>query len=369
MWNWSHKNWPEFSFNKEALEGLELEFAKNTGMFLGVLKHFKSEEKKDFLVDILSSEAIKTSEIEGEFLNRDSVQSSIKRNLGFSVDKRKVSPAEYGISEMMVDLYLHYNKRLTHEQLFIWHEMLTNGRRDLNDIGRYRTHEDPMQVVSGAMGREKVHFEAPPSQLMKAEMKKFIEWFNRSHSDSSRLERFPLIKAGITHLYFVCVHPFEDGNGRIGRALAEKSLAMSIEQPTFILLSHTIEANRKAYYKSLEKNNRDLEITDWLIYFGQTILDAQKFTLKKINFLIEKAKFFDRFSSQLNERQVKVVLRLFEAGHEGFKGGLSSNNYKTIAKTSASTATRDLSDLVEKNILIKKGVLKSTRYFLNIQVI
>ncbi len=367
VWNWMLKEWPRFTYNAEALEALEFQFSENSGTVFGVLKHLQEESKDDFLVEILSDEAIKTSEIEGEYLDRDSVQSSIKKNLGLAVEPRKIPPAEYGISEMMVDLYLNYNQTLTHEQLFLWHKMISNGRRDLTDIGRYRTHEDPMYVVSGRLDSPKVHFEAPPSKTVSAEMDKFVSWFNQEHQKFNKQNILPLAKAGIAHLYFVSIHPFEDGNGRIGRAIAEKSLAQSTLRPSLISLSSTIEANKKSYYTLLEKSNTTLEITDWLIYFANTILKAQENTLKRIDYLLQKTKFFDRYSSQLNERQIKVIKRLFEAGFDGFKGGLSANNYQTIAKASASTTTRDLQDLINKQILFKTGLLKSTRYFLNIE--
>lgn len=367
VWNWMLKDWPQFSYDAKALEALEYQFSENSGTVFGVLKHVQEESKDNFLVEVLSDEAIKTSEIEGEYLNRDSVQSSIKKNLGLAIEKRKIPPAEFGISEMMVDLYLNYDKTLTHEQLFSWHKMITNGRRDIKDIGCYRTHEDPMQVVSGRLDLPKVHFEAPPSKIVPDEMEKFVSWFNQIHQKDVNQKLLPLTKAGIAHLYFVSIHPFEDGNGRIGRAIAEKSIAQSTLRPSLISLSSTIDANKKSYYAFLEKSNTTLEITDWLVYFSKTILEAQEHTLKRIDFLIEKTRFFDRFSSQLNERQLKVVKRLFDAGHKGFKEGLSANNYQTIAKTSASTATRDLQDLINKQILIKTGTLKSTRYFLNIE--
>ncbi len=371
VWNWMLKDWPRFTYDAKALEVLEYQFSENSGTVFGVLKHVQEESKNDFLVEILSDEAIKTSEIEGEVLNRDSVQSSIKKNLGLAVDKRKVPPAEYGISEMMVDLYLNYNQTLMHEQLFSWHKMITNGRRDLIDIGCYRTDEDPMQVVSGRLDLPKVHFEAPPSKTVPAEMEKFVSWFNQVHQKNKQKNKqqniLPLAKAGIAHLYFVSIHPFEDGNGRIGRAIAEKSIAQSTLRPSLISLSSAIDANKKDYYSLLEKSNTTLEITDWLVFFAKTILDAQEHTLKRIDFLIEKTKFFDRYSKQLNERQLKVIKRLFDAGHEGFLGGLSANNYQTIAKASASTATRDLQDLIKKQILLKTGVLKGTRYFLKIE--
>ncbi|AUC81782.1 Fic family protein [Lacinutrix sp. Bg11-31] len=366
IWNWLLKNWPHFSYNKEELEKLELQFYQNTGSVFGAIKHIEGVSKDDLLVEILSNEAIKTSEIEGEILNRESVQSSIKGNLGFAVENRKIAPAESGISTMMVDLYKNYHKPLTHKQLFEWHKMLTNGRRDLIDIGSYRTHKSPMQVVSGRLDKPTIHFEAPPSGKMKAEMEAFISWFNTIHHPDNN-SMLPLAKAGITHLYFVCIHPFEDGNGRIGRALAEKSIALSTGQPTLISLSHSIEANKKAYYNTLETNNKTLEITNWLHYFGETILEAQQDTLKRIDFIVEKIKFLDRYSNQLNKRQHKVILRLFDAGYTGFVGGLSANNYTKIAKTSASTATRDLKDLTDKKILVKTGALKGSRYALNLK--
>lgn len=361
-WNWKSKKWPHFTFDEAVINALELKFSQNTGTVLGAFKHVNSEEKEQLIIEILSNEAVKTSEIEGEYLDRDSIQSSIKKNLGLKVDKKKVAPAEFGISEMMVDLYKNFDKPLTHEQLFNWHKMLTNGRRDLTDIGIYRTHEDPMQVVSGRLDRPTIHFEAPASHDVPKEMEQFVLWFNKSENNV-----LPIAKAGITHLYFVCIHPFEDGNGRIARALTEKCVAQSVGQPALISLSKTIEANKKAYYNALENNNKELDITDWLLYFGQTILDAQEDTLKLIDFLIEKAKFFDRFNSLMNERQLKVVTRIFNAGHQGFDGGLSADNYAKIAKTSASTATRDLKNMLDKNMCFKTGELKGTRYWLNLK--
>ena len=211
---------------------------------LGAIKHVEGVSKDDLLVEILSIEALKTSEIEGEILNRESVQSSIKKNLGLAVENRKIAPAEFGISEMMVDLYQNHDKALTHEQLFEWHKMITNGRRDLADIGKCRTHESAMQVVSGRLDKPTVHFEAPPSTKMTEEMEQFISWFNEIHHPNNS-NMLPLAKAGITHLYFVCIHPFEDGNGRVGRALAQKSIALSTGKPTLISLSHAIEAQKK----------------------------------------------------------------------------------------------------------------------------
>ncbi|WP_281988974.1 Fic family protein [Aquimarina aggregata] len=244
--------------------------------------------------------------------------------------------------------------------------MLTNGRRDLVDIGKYRTHKEPMQVVSGRLDNPNVHFEAPPSNQMPKEMEQFIRWFHNNHFEQKQ-ELLPIAKAGMAHLYFVCIHPFEDGNGRIGRAIAEKSITLSTRKPALISLSQTIESAKKEYYNALEMYNTTLDITGWLEYFGKTILQAQENTLKQLDFLIEKTKFFDSYNSLLNARQLRVIQRLFKAGHEGFLGGLSAENYVRIAKTSSSTATRDLVDLVRQGVFTKTGSLKSTRYFLNIK--
>ena len=363
-WNWEQEDWPHFRYDDAALKGLEETFLHRSGLLLGAYKHITDEEKDTLKVDLISTEALKTSEIEGEFLNRDSIQSSIRRNLGLETDNRKVPPAEQGIAEMMVDLYRNYAKPLSHQTLFNWHEMLTLGRRDLKDIGRYRTHTDPMQVISGPIGKEKVHYEAPPSTAMKAEMKSFIDWFKKTGPKGK--EPLPaLTRAGVAHLWFVSIHPFEDGNGRIGRALAEKALSEYLGHPALIVTSQTIQNNKKAYYAMLEQNNKDNEITEWLKYFSQTILDAQDETQTQIDFLISKARFFEKF--QLNERQKKAVLRIFKEGPKGFKGGLSAENYITITGTSRATATRDLQDLVQKGALTKTGEFKSTRYYLKIK--
>jgi len=365
-WNWQKNDWPQFTYKKSAIADLEARFSHRSGIFLGALKHVSTEEKNTLVVDLMSTEALKTSEIEGEILNRDSLQSSIRRNFGLEAKNRKIPPAEQGIAEIMVDLYMTFNKPLSHGQLFAWQKMLMKGRRDLNALGAYRTHEAPMQVVSGAIHKPKVHFEAPPSKVMHREMTQFIKWFNDTAPDGKN--PLPaLTRAGIAHLYFVCVHPFEDGNGRIGRALAEKVLSQCLGQPTLIALSHTIQERKKTYYESLEKNNKDSEITAWLVYFANTILEAQGYTQKLIDFLIEKSKLYEKLRGKMNERQEKVIARMLREGPEGFKGGLSAEKYLSIAKTSRATATRDLQDLVEKSALLKTGERKYTRYWLNIR--
>ena len=363
--NWQHKDWPDFSWRTDGLEEFEAQFLRQSGVLIGSAKHFSEEDKKLLIVEMITGEALKTSEIEGEYLNRDSVQSSIRRNFGLDTDNRRIPPAEQGIADMLTDLYLNFAKPLSHAQLYKWHKFLVGGRRDLKAIGRYRSHKEPMQVVSGPIHKPIVHFEAPPSARMKQEMAAFLSWFAKT-APNGDAPLPALTRAGIAHFYFVCIHPFEDGNGRIGRAIAEKALSQALGEPTLIALSQCIEKNRKAYYDALEANNKTTDITDWLIYFSQTILEAQSLSLRLIDFLIEKTKFYDRAKGQLNARQDKVIRRLFREGIDGFKGGLSAENYISITGTSRATATRDLQDLVEKGILIKTGELKSTRYHLNI---
>lgn len=360
-WNWQQADWPNFRYDSSQLEGFEAQFLKREGLLLGAFKHLDEDDKATLRIEVISTEALKTSEIEGEYLNRDSVQSSVRRQFGLQTDHRKTSPSEEGIAEMMVNLYQTYADLLSHSTLFSWHTMLTKGRHDLQDRGTYRTHPEPMQVVSGYVHKPTIHFEAPPSAQMDKEMDQFIQWFN------GRDRHLPALSySGMAHLYFVCIHPFEDGNGRIGRAIAEKALAQALGEPTLIALSYTIEKHKKAYYNALEKANKSNEVTDWLVYFSKTILEAQDYTQKYIEFLIEKTKMYDRVRGDLNERQKKVLSRLFHEGPEGFKGGLSAENYISITKTSRATATRDLHELVSMNVLTKTGERKHTRYILNI---
>jgi Fic family protein len=222
-----------------------------------------------------------------------------------------------------------------------------------------------MQVVSGPIHKRKVHFEAPPSSHVPDAMKQFVKWFNDT-APGGKTPLSPLTRAGIAHLYFVCIHPFEDGNGRIGRALAEKSLAQNFGQPSLVALAYTIERKRNDYYASLERNNKETEITDWLKYFANTILEAQNNTIRRVDFYVVKAKFYEKHRGALNERQEKVIARIFREGIDGFKGGLSAENYISITGTSRATATRDLQSLIEKGALTKTGELRHTRYHLNL---
>jgi Fic family protein len=364
-WNWEDPTWPHFTYDPKALEKLEAEFLLRSGEFIGAFKHVTQGDQVNLRIELISDEALKTSEIEGEMLNRDSVQSSLRYQFGIAKSQSGVPAAESGIAQMMVDLYRNFAAPLTAEILFGWHTMLMGDSRSIKTIGDYRKHPEPMQVVSGPISHRKVHFEAPPSERMAEEMAAFITWFNVTAPGGARA--LPaLTRAGIAHLYFVSIHPFEDGNGRIARALAEKSLAQNLNQPTLIALAYTIERKRKAYYDALEHNNKSIEITDWLVYFAETVLEAQDNTNKRVEFYVAKTKFYERLRGQLNDRQEKVIARMFKEGIDGFKGGLSADNYISITRAARATATRDLQDLVAKGALTRTGELRHTRYHLKL---
>lgn len=364
-WNWQLEGWPQFAWQPPRLRLREQAFTENAAVAVGTMRHIGSEDREELVIELLSSNAISTSAIEGEILDRDSVQSSLRRQLGMSAANLRSRPAEAGIAEMMADLYRRPLSPISEQRLFEWHRMVMNGRRDLSQIGSYRSHDEPMQIVSGALGRERVHFEAPPSDRLAKEMGMFLKWLDRTSPGGP--EPLPtLARAGIAHLWFESIHPFEDGNGRIGRVIAESILARAISTPTFSALSKTLLKHRKDYYARLEAASTTLLIDDWLSWFADRALEAQASADDLVGFLIEKTRLMDRLRGMINERQEKVLLRMLAEGPEGFEGGLSAGNYATITGAPPSTITRDLSDLVDKGALQRSGERKATRYRLNL---
>jgi Fic family protein len=206
---------------------------------------------------------------------------------------------------MMVDVYVNYNKPLTHQTLSLWHKMLTYGRRDLKVIGNYRKHKEPMQIVSGNLSSPKLFYEAPPSKVVKVEMTKFINWYKAQVKAKDGLP--VLIFAGIVHLYFEVIHPFEDGNGRIVRTLAEKAVSQKLQTPALNSFAKIIESNKKEYYAALQSRNHDLDIDKWLLYFCKTLLKSQQYSIDLVSFMITKTKFFNKYNNAINERQLKVL--------------------------------------------------------------
>jgi Fic family protein len=365
-YNWQQRDWPQFRFDTRIIEDALFSFAQETGHISGMLNTLPEDVQLEAITNTLIAEAIKSSAIEGEYLSRQDVVSSIRNKLGLDTIPEHIKDKRaQGAGELVVDVRNTYNEALTKEKLFEWHRMLLKQSKSIN-LGTWRKDKAPMQVVSGRLGREKIHFEAPPSDRVPAEMDRFINWFNETAPGGQLEIRKAPVRAAIAHLYFESIHPFEDGNGRIGRAIAEKALSQTIGRPVLLSLSACIEDNKNAYYHALETAQKSNEISDWMSYFVNTILDAQKQAKQLIDYTLRKAKFFDRFRHILNERQLKVVRKMMEAGPEGFEGGMAARKYISITRTSKATATRDLQELVESGVMISEGAGRSIHYFLNI---
>ncbi len=366
-YNWQQSDWTQFTFMQGTAEDELLIFSEKVGWVSGILEGLPAETRQEVIVDIILAEAIKTSEIEGEYPSRKDVLSSIRRNLGLHTSQEYIKDkTAAGLGELMIDVRKTFKESLTEEKLFAWHRMLLGEDKSIK-AGQWRTHEDPMQVVSGAMGKTRVHYEASPSSRVPAEMKKFIRWFNETAPGGRKEIKKAPVRSAIAHLYFETIHPFEDGNGRIGRAIAEKALSQTIGRPVMLSLSRTIEANKNAYYTALEKAQQSNEITQWILYFVRTTLDAQIEAESQIEFTLKKTKFFDRFKDQLNERQMMVIRRMLEEGPSGFEGGMNARKYIGITKTSKATATRDMQELLEIGAFIPAGKAggRSTSYQVN----
>jgi Fic family protein len=366
MYNWQQKDWRKFSYNESEFTEIALEFTSLAGESHGYVNSLSSKEQAETIISILVKEAIKTSAIEGELLSRVDLISSIRKKLGYVTTSYKIKDKRAeGIGILLVKARENIEDDLTSKQLYEWHKLLMQGNHYIN-VGKYRKHSEPMQVVSGAVGKETIHFEAPPSSIVPKEMKLFIQWFNQTKPDGKEAIHNPLVRSAIAHLYFETIHPFEDGNGRMGRIIAEKALSQGLKRPILMSLSTAIEADKKSYYAALKKAQRTNDLTQWIHYFSKTILEAQQNFITTVNFLIKKTTFFDKHRDQLNEAQIKVINKMLEDGESDFIGGMNAKKYQSITKVSKATATRHLQDLVEKGILVSKLAGRSTSYQVNI---
>jgi Fic family protein len=361
MYNWQQPDWPDFSYELQPVEDLLIAIAENIGLVSGMLQAMNDETQREAIIQMMVAEAMKTSAIEGEYLSRQDVISSIRNKMDIHSKPIPVKDKKSrGAGQLMVEVRKSFALPLTEQMLFAWHTLLLNHQKKIN-TGCWRTHAEPMQVVSGAIGREKIHFEAPPSKNVKKEMRRFIQWFNDTAPGGKKEIGKAPVRAAIAHLYFESIHPFEDGNGRIGRAIAEKALSQTIGRPVLMSLSQTIEADKKNYYKALEKAQRSNEITGWVTYFVATIFKSQLQAKEMILFTVKKTKFFDRFREQLNARQSKAIERMFREP-VGFKGGMTAKKYISITKSSKATATRDLQELTAIGAFESIGGGRSTHY-------
>ena len=356
--------WPKFQWQNDKLSTALAAVSRKQGRLLGRMTAVGFRLRAEGALQGLTEEVVKSSEIEGERLDRDQVRSSIARRLG--VDIGALTPADRrvdGVVEMVLDATEHYEQPLSTDRLFAWHAALfPTGRSGMNKIavGAWRNDSTgPMQVVSGPIGRERQHFEAPEAKRLDSEMKAFLEWFNNEQRSID-----PVIKAAVAHLWFVTIHPFDDGNGRIARAITDMALARSEKTgQRFYSMSSQIRKERNAYYDILEATQRaDLDISPWLDWFVGCLdgaLDAAETILESV---FKKARFWEKFpTTTLNDRQRDIVNRLLS----GFEGKLTSSKWATLAKISQDTALRDIDELIKRGILIKDaGGGRSTSYSL-----
>jgi len=368
-WNWQQQNWPYFIYSGNDFDKLERTFLIESSKLLGATAIINEAEGKKFMIALMSEEALQSSKIEGEILDRDSVSSSLLRQLGFApqYSDHRANDKEKGIAALMVHNYETFDQPLSHEMMFNWQSNIVAGSWRIQDVGKYRTCEEPMQVVSGYEGHYRVHFEAPPVAHVQKEMDAFIAWYNDSSPQGNKPIP-PLVRASIAHLYFVSIHPFEDGNGRVARALSEKVLAQSMGRPALVALSHAIEKNRKEYYQQLEQSNKDLTIDSWVSYFAKTVLEAVHHAQKLVRFTVNKTRFFDQMQQQTNERQAKVLSRMVAVGMDGFVGGMSVKKYISMTGAIERTAIRDIQALEKIGAFTKTGKGRGVRYWLNLGV-
>lgn len=376
MYIWEHPDWPNFHYDITGVQNLMYQYALEVGEVSGGVAQLSDPVQQETIIDLMVAEALKTSEIEGEYFQAEDIRSSLLKQLGYAVSLTGTpNPQASGVAHLMLSVRQTYDALLTDKQLFEWHRLLLSASSQARflEIGAWRTSPEPMQVVSGPIGKERIHFEAPPSHRVPEEMEKFIHWFNETHPKTGTIKIPGPVRAAISHLYFESIHPFNDGNGRIGRAIAEKALSQDLGRPVLLSLSASIHKNRKTYYHELSRASRleqeaKLDITSWIRYFVQEVYDAQLMAKVRMNFIFQKVQFWNFYDSLINERQRRVLKRLFEAGVDGFEGGINTRKYIIIADCSKATATRDLADLLEKGCLQQlSGGGRNTRYELRLR--
>lgn len=351
MYIYNNPNWPNFEWNSEKLLPLLSLVRNRQGLLIGKMSLLGFDLRNEANLQILTQEIVKSTEIEGEILDKEQVRSSVARRLGLEISGLVNSERNVdGIVDLMLDAITNYDKELTKERLFSWHASLfPEGRSGMYNIkaGSWRDYSTgPMQVVSGALGKEKVHYQAPPAENLEKEMQQFIRWFNINQREDF------VLKAAIAHLWFVTVHPFEDGNGRISRALSDMLLARSDEQTNrFYSMSTQIRKERNSYYEILEKTQKGaMDITNWLEWFLNCLLHSIENSEKLLEKIIFKHSFWIKHTGlTINDRQRKVLNLLMD----DFEGALSTTKWAKIGKCSQDTALRDIQDLMEKGILMK----------------
>ena len=369
IWIWQQPGWPDFRYDKSALEDRELAFRINSERLAGSFDALPMTSQEEATIGLMLSEAIKTSAIEGEDLDRESVRSSLLSLITSDTLPDTSDQKAAGAASLLVDVRKNWETPLTHELLGKWQSMAVPEQRYTPILrGAYRNDPSPMQIVSGPYGREKIHYEAPPATRVPDEMARFLAWYSQTRPSNRDKEMSGIARSGIAHLWFEVIHPFDDGNGRVGRVIADHALSQSLGYPTTACLATAIEVDKKSYYLLLEKASRgSLDVNDWLDYFADTIIEAQEIAREEVNFVLGKARFYEAYGDQLNDRQARLVSRVFAEGRKGFEGGITTKKYEVITKCPNRTASRDLSDLVAKGIIMPlPGGGRTTRYELTV---
>lgn len=358
------KDWPQFAWDSAKLLPVLGHVRGMQGKLIGKMAALGFDLKQDAFLETLTLDVLKSTEIEGEFLQPDQVRSSIARHLGMNIAGLVPSDRDVdGVVEMVLDATRNYKKPLTAERLYGWHAALfPTGRSGMYKIkaGQWRKDETgPMQVVSGSMGKERVHFQAPDAGALETEMRVFFEWFNGAQLID------PVLKAGVAHIWFITIHPFDDGNGRIARAIADLQLSKAEDNlQRFYSMSAQIRLERNGYYEILEKTQRaNMDITEWLLWFLQCMAAALQATEATLETILTKARFWEKHATTIfNERQVLLLNKLLGA----FEGKLTSSKWAKMAKCSQDTALRDILDLLNKGVLLKAAAGgRSTGYLLS----
>ena len=370
-WIWQQPDWPDFNWQAERLAPLLRECVQTQGRLLGMAGSVGDSMSAQSELDALLQNIVTSSAIEGEQLNVGSVRSSLARRLGLEwVHRDSVSQRSEGLAQLMLDATHGFDEPLTLARLLEWHSWLFPAEEAMFSarpilVGTLRGDE-PMQVVSGRLDRPTVHFEAPPRQGLEQQIERFLSWFEASRNQVS-LD--PLLRAGIAHFWFVTLHPFDDGNGRLTRTITDLALAQGEAQAIrFYAMSASILEDRAGYYRILESSQKaTLDITEWLTWFLQTLLRSLQQAITRIDSVLGKTRFWQTHrESDLSAEQIKVLKRLLDGGERGFEQGLSAGQYQAVAKVSKATATRHLAELLDKGCLQRlPGGGRSTRYKIN----
>ena len=376
-YNWQHPNWPKFTFQSNGINKIISEYTKISSNLQGQVSQLEQNNKSEAYIYLMVEEAINTSEIEGENLNREEVRSSVARYLDLELSQPKgIFHKENGIASLLIDVRNNFTNNLSKEIVCSWHKLLLTGQEDSCasrniKVGDYRN--GPVDIVTGNGDYEEVVFEGPPGETVEIEMAAFIDWYNETSplNDNSTFLPGP-VRSAISHMWFTSIHPFGDGNGRIARAISEHALFQDFEIPPLFSISTTINENRDEYYKMLAESSRinpSVDLTNWVKWFSETTKNAQVDAKNKIDFILKKSIFWDHHKdTSLNKRQKKITSKFFDFGEKDLiESGISPDKYQSITNCSSATATRDLKDLVQKGILTpSQSGGRSLRYHINL---